>query len=267
MRSIVFLSVAGLFAGFAYCAQMEETNTPGDTPPEPVAAEPLAVEPAAAEPTLETVLGELKHLREDMLSMQQKVEIQLNGVIEDLRAENERLRQEVRDLSKGAAMPPVPMPDKELLKGLYPADAAKKPSDTEEKPNPESSDTAEPAPPKAQVEFKNDVIAEWGRTPEEAAQKKSASLKGMTCVVPAGSADEDLIDLGRKLRTQFDAYDNVNIEVFDDLEAARSSTAPNAAPTGHRVLSISKHRASGRDVILLIHGETANEVPLAESGK
>ena len=107
-----------------------------------------------------------------------------------------------------------------------------------------------------------DVASEWGRTPEQAAAEGAnvASLKGMACAVRPGVSDADLAALGRLLRNQFDAYDNINIEVFDSLEAAQQSGSDRSRAAAHRVLIVSKHRASGRDAILLIKGDTATPV-------
>ena len=56
------------------------------------------------------------------------------------------------------------------------------------------------------------VVKEWGRSPAMVAKLGNGitSLKGMVITVPAGSSDEQLIALGRKLRAQYSDYDNIN---------------------------------------------------------
>ncbi len=141
----------------------------------------------------------------------------------------------------------MPRPDAALLGDVLaqpPAELA---------PEPE-----EPEP----VEFSWAIVEEWGRTPEAAAELGggASSLKGMVCVVPPGSAPEDIAQLGRDLRTQFGHYSNINIEVFDDEDAAKAYAENHVANPAHRVLSISKHAASGRDVILRMHDGMTTEV-------
>jgi hypothetical protein len=112
------------------------------------------------------------------------------------------------------------------------------------------------------------VVAEWGRTPDEAKamSKPDISLKGMICVVKPETDDDRLAEMGRKLRAQNAEYANLNIEVFDDQDAA-VQFKKGGAPSGHRVLSVSKHAASERDVVLLVRGGQTREVPLEAAGK
>lgn len=198
-------------------------------------------------------------------------------MVEDLTAENERLREEVRQVYRqsGNALPPVPTPDRDLIEDILkdPApeqlpqsDAAAPEAQQADLPGsaqvPADSSEAQPVPTEGKVE----ILSEWGRTPEEAAARggDTKSLKGIICVVPPGTGDEYLIKLGRTMHKQFDAYDNVNIEVFDDRAAAESFQKTNTDPSGRRVMSVSKHAASGRDVILLIRGEKVEEVPVED---
>ena len=88
------------------------------------------------------------------------------------------------------------------------------------------------------------------------------SLKGMIAAVPAGSSDEQLRQLAQDLRRQFQAFDNINIEVFETAESARAFAEGDVAAGQNRVLSISKHAGTGRDVAVLIRGERTEELPL-----
>lgn len=223
------------------------------------------------------LLDEVRALRADVLRLQQMVDSLAGGELARLRAENDRLRREVRELSgmTGQPLPPVPMPDRALLEGLYPSPKAsenQEETDNKQPEKPDADNQSAPIPearavPEKSAEpkpFSFEVIEEWGRSPEEleTENRKGASLKGMIGVVPPGSSDEDLIALGQSLHEQYAAYDNINIEVFDDVEAARSYKGKYVAPPKHRVLSISKHKATGRDIILLIRDEKAVAVPL-----
>jgi hypothetical protein len=268
MKSVLYFTVALYLTGlYPFVGIVVGQETEPSSPPH-------AVQDAApTEPTLAEVKAELGRLKEEVLKLQQTLDLYMTSIVADLRAENERLRREIRQLSaeKGSTLPPVPMADKELLQGLYEAkarteaparaeSAEEKPSEPEQLPPPGAF---EPGP---SGELQHEIVAEWGRTPEEAAASdpKAASLKGMICAVPANAGDEQLIALGRALRKKFEEYDNINIEVFDDVEAARAFSDKHLGQPDHRVLSISKHAASGRDVIVLIRGNKAMEVPLSE---
>jgi len=245
---------------------------------EPVREDALDVAP----PNQAAVLDEVRALRADVLRLQQAVDSLTGGELAQLRAENERLRRELRELSgmTGQSLPPVPMPDRALLEGLYPAKKTEEAQTTVPEPAPADADTKPEAPakedandveaapagtPAAPAPFTFEIIEEWGRSPEEltSSNRQGASLKGIIGVVPPNSSDDDLTQLGRSLHEQYAAFDNVNIEVFDDIEAARSYKGKYVAPPKHRVLSISKHKTTGRDVILLIRDEKAVAVPLA----
>jgi hypothetical protein len=84
----------------------------------------------------------------------------------------------------------------------------------------------------------------------------------MIAAVPAGSSDEQLRQLAQDLRRQFQAFDNINIEVFETAESARAFAEGDVAAGQNRVLSISKHAGTGRDVAVLIRGERTEELPL-----
>lgn len=111
--------------------------------------------------------------------------------------------------------------------------------------------------------FSYNIVREWGRSPAQAAALGSdvSSLKGMVIVVTPGAAAETLDQLGRDLHTQYAAFENINIEVFDDADAAEAFAQSNVANPAHRVLSVSKHKASGRDVILRTLDGITLEIP------
>lgn len=246
--------------------------------------------PASAEgPTLAGVESDVAELRADVRRLQHSLDYYMRTVLTYHEAENDRLRFKVRQLTRerdfltreledenerlrrhvrqlyrdqGLALPPVPTPDRELIEELLrgPAGAVDTP------PGSSSGLEGAPVPSPFTHEVDWEVVAQWGRTPEEAAALDGdvASLKGMICYVPPHVDDQYLTALGRTIRSQLDPYDNINVEVFDDPDAARSFHENHVAQPRHRVLSISKHAASGRDVILRIRGDSTEVIPYRE---
>ena len=216
---------------------------------------------------------EITRLRDEITLLQQTLEVFMNKTVADLQAENDRLRQEVRASYKGQGLnlPNVPLPDKQLLEGLLSepqSDTAPARSGSAVRKERSKSKLPENSLPDVPGGLAYEVISQWGRSPEEAAalsgkdtDKKATSLLGMVCVIAPGAQDENLSALARSLREQCEIYDNVNIEVFDDVESARAFNENKGANPQHRVLSISKHKASNRDVILLIKDGKTVEIP------
>ena len=92
--------------------------------------------------------------------------------------------------------------------------------------------------------------------------KFAASLMlAMGVSLLASSTDAQLAELGRWLRTEYDAYENINLDVFDDVEAARRFAETNSMEGGRRVLNVSRHPATNRDVIALIRPEGTTVIP------
>ena len=217
----------------------------GGTAPPP---KPEMALPDAGAPVSETAAlrNEVADLRDDIRLLQQTLDVLVNQMMADLRAQNELLRDEVgrlRAQREALGLPEpafVPRPGAEELEELL-----------LEAPAP---------PPPAPFEFT--VVREWGRDPETAAEigGDAATLKGLIGAVPPGSSREDVENLGRELRAEYAAYDNINIEVFDDPEAARAFADDEKGGSARRVLSVSRHRASGRDTILYIQEGKAEPV-------
>jgi hypothetical protein len=206
--------------------------------------------------------AELQEIRKTLTQLQETLDFLVNRVMADMEAENIQLRQEVQRLhgrlgTEGMAdRLSVPRPNRDLIEQVL----------SEGAQVPESRD--DPAPqrkpaPVAVGPFSMNVVEEWGRSPEAAAElgPGTTSVKGLVCVVPPGSSQEDLTKLGLELRGQYASYDNLNIDVFDDEEAARNYADRHITDPARRVLSISKHKETGRDVILLLDGGIATEVP------
>jgi len=241
-----------------------------------------AAEEKAPPAELDDLAHDVAQLRADMLKLQQTFESYMGGMLADLKEENEQLRQELRQVyrEKDLAPPAVPSPDKELIEQVL---NERLPGETavvmpeDEKSEPAKDAAAENTPPPSTPQPVKDpaikkaikkegyaVVAEWGRTPEEAEAlgKSASSLKGMICVVDPKASDEELTELGTKFRKQFSDYNNVNIEVFDDLASAQQYNAQHTAPVERRVLSVSKHTASGRDTVVLIRDGMPTEIPV-----
>ena len=216
---------------------------------------------------LAEIRAQLIELRAEVSRLQTVIDVYSGSLLADLKDENERLRRQIRRLPGGyiealdSGLPVVPMPDGELIERAV--------RDAE---NSRALDDAalgeEQGAPVAAGELGYTVVAEWGRTPEEAAEfgPEVTSLKGMICVVPAGAGEKDLIDLGWHLRSECKGFDNINIEVFDDIEAAESYEETNIIPPEHHVMGVSKHRSSGRDILLLFSNGVAQEFPWQELG-
>jgi hypothetical protein len=224
----------------------EAVASPTPAPPEtaPGPAEPNAPATAAE---LAAVQGELAQVKTELKQLQETLNLLIGKMMSDLQDENAQLREELRrSYANGGASPApdmakVPRPGGELVDKVL---------------------SEAPAPPEP-VKFSYTIFKEWGRSPEEATRlgAGAGTLKGMIGLVPKGSLTEDLEKLGRDLHTQYAAYDNINIEVFDDQEAAENFAQREVANPAHRVMSVSKFKATGRDVILLIDNGVTREIP------
>ncbi len=170
--------------------------------------------------------------------------VQKSDAIRALEDENEKLRQALRLRfgGGGGGLPPVPMPNRELLESVL----------------------REPAPFQERQETAVDssgaeaytVVSEWGRSPEVAKSLPGqvASLIGLALAVEPGTPEAELKRLGEDLRENYRAYDNINIEVFDDVDAARIFANEGKSDPTHRVMSIAKFKHSGRDSVVMYRG-------------
>ena len=201
-------------------------------------------------PEVEALQSDISVIKQDLKLLQETLDLIVNRMMADLEKENAQLRDEVRRLQEYGPAPGgmvdggfVPRPGAEVFEELAQESLAEQ---------------APAGPPP----FTWEPVEEWGRDPETATKAKVNSLKGMVVLVPPGSLREDIENLARELRSEYEAYDNINIEFFDEIEAARSYADRQVADPNHRILSISKHKASGRDKILFIGGQQeAQEVP------
>lgn len=268
-----------------------------ETPPEPRNATPIAkpadladtvsdlmkegnasevtVAPAGTVQQMEVTGGDLGAMRKEMQSMsdslkqlQETLDFLVNRVMADLEAENAQLRQEVQRIygklgEQGLdESMSVPRPGRDLIEQVL-----KERTETAARQNqPEDPQAAQASPaetaPAEPVPFSCTTVDEWGRSPEAAAElgPNTTSVKGLVCVVPPGSSKDDLSQLGRELRKKYDAYDNLNIEVFDNEAAARNYADRHIVDQDHRVLSVSKHKESNRDAIFLVENGVPTEI-------
>jgi hypothetical protein len=204
------------------------------------------------------IADELAALRSDVARMQAMLDLVLDEFVISLKNENNRLREELETLQHALeareAMELAPFPSITLPGAPQTLSAPAVP----EMP-PAYDAVAVPAPGES---IRYAVIKEWGRNTEEAARLNNAStLKGMICAVPPQASDDQLAELGRWLRSEYDAYENINIDVFDDVDAARRFAETNSMEGGRRVLNVSRHPATNRDAIVLIRPDGTTVIP------
>jgi hypothetical protein len=265
----------------AASAEAEAENKEPAQPAQQEREEPAIAQPAQ-EPTLEDEMEELSELKAQMLRMEQSLQTSLGTTITQLKEENEALKRELRDVYKetGKTAPTVPTPDKALLEQVLkdPQKAAEDPAGvaeavkeaTEAAANPDAAKAAlrraDPEVAKAVKHRGFLAIAEWGREPEDAAKSNPprASLKGLIGVINPGASDEELQALGRRLRNDYDKYDNINVEIFDDRATAEGFKSGQQIDEKRHVLSVSRYKASQRDVIVLLTGGKPVEIPREE---
>lgn len=218
-------------------------------------------EEATPEDPIKALQSEVRTLRDEIKLFQSTLDLMINKIMTDLREENVLLRKEVQRLNEMQEqyglpdMAIIPRPGMELIDEILNEEFQ-----SEEAPAAEEENyTDEP--------FEFTPLHQWGRTPEVAAEigEEAASLLGMVGVVPRNSRREDIENLGRELRSTYDAYDNINIEVFDDVATAEKFIETQVGDPARRVLSISKHRGEGRDIILFLNKGKAEEVTPAEN--
>ena len=197
---------------------------------------------------VDRMLYEISELNKNVQDMNESLQSFMTTIERGLREENRRLRR--TQAFPGARVgAPVPRPES----------SGETPSTT--RPDAETADASSASPAYT-------VIEEWGRSPGDIEKLRltAPSLKGMILAVSPGTREKSLVALGRALRAQFDAYDNINIEVFNNLRSATAYAAGGTLNAGHRVLNVSKFPASGRDVILLIRRGVTTEISAEAAG-
>jgi hypothetical protein len=254
--------------GFALAEAEEEEEVEVEVDKGALAAEPGLADaevvdlPEDPRTELTRVRREMQSLRSELRMLQVTLDTFMNDVASTLREENTQLRAEVQRiyaLEQGdpqGVFPTVPRPGGEIVDQVI--------NDAVERAMAEHAPQYAPQPQSAPLpEFTYTILSEYGREPDNPGvlEGNAPSLKGMVIVVPSGSYREDVVNLGKELRARFERYDNINIEVFDETLAAQSFAETNIS-TGpeHRILSVSRHKASGRDVIVYLQDGIATEV-------
>ena len=247
--SSVLILIAAVFLPF-----------PPAAPAEPTVTEAVDAKASINQPANQEVLDQLAAIQDRLDQLELTLNTVLDSVVLELAAENERLRTLLRD-QYAAGVPRVPMPDRDLLKQVI--------EDQVESEGLTSlpavvSEPDVPSPSEVALADAGDVpatiVKEWGRTAEEAARLNVASLKGMILAVPETSSDDELVALGMKLRDRYADYENVNIEAFDSLVAARNYAETGVANAERRVLHVSRFVGTGRDAVFLIRGDSVREI-------
>lgn len=202
------------------------------------------------------VQASLNDLRRDILDLQltlkriQEVLDDKTVVIAELEDENETLREalRVRYGRERSGLPTVPMPHREPAQFVL--------------NNPGSDVRDVNPPPQTASSTVHTIVSEWGRSPETAAELPGnvSSLIGLAAAVPPDMAPQEVEALARQLRHTYDAYDNINIQVFDDIRAARNYADLGKSSLDHLVLSISKHKHTQRDEMIRFIDGVAIEV-------
>lgn len=196
----------------------------------------------------ERIFRELQEMRLSLQQIQQTLDYLVNHVIADLEAENQQLKATLQNY--GISPPPQDLNRNTTSKYIpgSPGNENISPS----MPLPEIN-TKQEKPATIPQEFYFKVLEEWGRNPDVVKQMNASAptIKGIIGVVPYGSPKEKLQELARELRLKYDDYDNINIEVFDDETSAKEYIEKNIKNQEHNVLSISKHKDSGRDIITI----------------
>lgn len=227
--------------------------------------------------------GEIAALRADLKQLQESLNIILNQITADLRRDNDVLRQENQllreEVQRLGGTPPNMAPAtgspentaaENRLPAAFPAptpqddalppdsvDAHSAESDGVPPPSQETDDTVPAEPPAWET------VASWGREPEDAKAlgPDILSQKGIVGVTAPGAGRGALIALGRALRREYDNYDIINVDIFDDRTEAENYAQNRHPDPRHRVLSIMRHLRTGQDVILLYRDGLAESVP------
>ena len=212
----------------------------------------------------EVLTREIAALRMDLARLEGQMTVYLQDYVASLRQENLQLQREIQRLSmtsrgggQGTSRPNVPMPsDMIAISGdsSWPKDddAVMQPA-TDEVAADDDRDSVMAVVSQGDLNYA--LVKEWGRSPVEAARGTSdvPSLKGMIAAVPPETGEDALVELGRQLRVQFDDFENINISVFNDANAARSFAETNRSERDP-VLSVIKYPGQGRDDILVQRG-------------
>ena len=219
---------------------------------------PPPADPLAATHSIETI--EIHRLQQEIHLLRKLIEDEFIGRIISLESELQDIKAALRNQQVAERMPGPVVPRPDYMPAIPGEDG--EPMDPVDEAVLAAAEAHVPPP----AEFTFTVVDEWGRSPEVAAELggDASTLIGLAGAVPPGSRKSDVEALMQQLRAEYEAYDNINIEIFDSDAAARVFAESQRADPAHHVASISRHRASGRDVLLYLAGEQAEAVPPAD---
>lgn len=197
----------------------------------------------------ERLFRELQEMRLSLQQIQQTLDYLVNHVIADLEAENQQLKATLQNYG----INPIPQDTNQNPSSKYIPGSPIKDNLPSSIPLPQMDIKQEKVSTTTPQEFYFKILEEWGRNPEVVKQMNAnaPTIKGIIGVVPYGSPKEKLQELAHELRLKYDEYDNINIEIFDDETSAKEYIEKNIKNQDHNVLSISKHKESGRDIITI----------------
>mgnify|MGYP003644606561 CR=1 FL=1 len=209
-------------------------------PPEGVPQAPAATH------SIESV--EISRLREEIRLLRDLIEQGVVGRVIALEGEVRALRGDLQQaqIAGYGGIQSVTQPNSSLSAVPMP------PGFTNRSPEPMAAEVLREAVPPAPFEFT--VVDEWGRSPEVVAElgNDASTLIGIAGVVPPRSAQKDVEALLRDLRAEYEAYDNINIEIFDTEAAAEAFATQQDIDSAHHIASISRYKASNRDVMVYL---------------
>lgn len=226
------------------------TGAPAEPEPEEPATEPLP----ELSPTHSIETMEMLRLQQEVRLLRELIEEGVVGRVTALEAEVHELKASLKAQRTGGSV--VPQPDEPDQARLSLPDAQLEMKKAQARKS-EKPAKVQPATPAATEPFAFTVVDEWGRSPEAVAEQggKASTLIGVAGLVPPGSTRADITALAKELRTKYKGYDNIVIEVFNSETAAKAFADAQTVDGDSRVLSISKSKADGRDLMIYFGGE------------
>ena len=247
----LIISLAGIVAWAALAAGQEHSSGASDALDRLDSALLDAREdsPPSPEASIEDLWREIQDLQLALRQIQGALDEKMLAIAE-LEDENEKFREalRVRYGRERTGLPPVPMPHREFIESVL--------------NDPVGGSGELGIEPRSASAGSYTIVSEWGRSPEVAAELPGnvSSLVGLAAAVAPNMPSDALEALGRELRSAYDGYDNINIQVFDDIEAAKNYADLGKSSPRHLVLSVSKHKHSERDVTVRFENGVAIEV-------
>ena len=251
--AVIAVSTAVIAVCLVIAAGQGTSAGPSEAP-DPIDEAPIDTQdvlPSPPEAPTDDVWREIQDLQLTLRQIQEVLDVKMLAIAE-LEDENEKLRDalRVRYGRERSGLPPVPMPHREFIESVL--------SDLGN----ESENGGSVRPRTTSFAGDYTIVSQWGRSPEVAAELPGnvSSLVGLAVAVAPGLNPAELEALGRELRSTYNAYDNINIQVFDNVQAAKNYADLGKSAPRSLVLSISKHKHSERDKTVRFENGRAIEV-------